>query len=178
MNSVKFRVWLVRLVAAGLAYGAVLVPTSVAASVASHETPACSHLVLAAGQTTGTLGTGALVILVANAGARCELEGYPRVVFFNARGVAVDTINVHSGGPFAMGRPRLVVLAHSAVASIGVSWADSPSAHGSCPLANWADVSLPEGIGSLAGGPAVNAAPCGGYLRVTPLEAGPRPALA
>ncbi|HSN02131.1 MAG TPA: DUF4232 domain-containing protein [Acidimicrobiales bacterium] len=178
MNSVKIRAWSARLLAMGLTYAAVLVPASgVAASATSHETPACSHLVLAAGQTTGTLGTGSLVILVANAGARCELEGYPRVVFFNARGVPVDTINVHSGGPFAMERPRVVLLARNAVASIGVSWAQSPSNHGTCPLASWADVSLPDGIGSLEGGPAVNAAPCGGYLRVTPLETGPSPTL-
>ena len=178
MDLVKIRVWLVRLVAVGLVYGSVAVsPTSASASVAGRETPACSHLVLAAGQATGTQGTGSLVILVANAGSKCEVEGYPRIVFFNAHGVAVDAINFHSGGPYAMGRPRMVSLARNGVASIGVSWAVSPSAHETCPVASWADVTLPGGVGSLEGGPAVNAAPCGGYLRVTPLESGPSPAL-
>jgi hypothetical protein len=179
VNSATKRSWVARFLAVGLVYGAAfVVPSgSGAASLTSHATPACSHLVLAAGQATGTLGTGSLVILVANSGSRCEVEGYPRVVFYNARGVAVDSINIHTGGPFAMGRPRVVALAHNGVASIGLSWADSPSNHETCPLASWADVSLPDGIGSLEGGPAVNAAPCGGYLRVTPLEPGPSPAL-
>lgn len=178
MNSTTIRSWMVRLVAAALAYAAVAVPSTAAtATVSSRAIPACSHLVLAAGQATGTLGTGSLVILVANSGPRCEVAGYPRVVFFNARGVAVDTINLHSGGPFAMDRPRVVILARNGVASIGLSWADSPSAHETCPVASWADVTLPDGVGSLEGGPAVNAAPCGGYLRVTPLEGGPTPAL-
>lgn len=178
MNSLKLRAWTVRFVAASVSFAALAVtPTSASASVASRDTPACSHLVLAAGQATGTQGTGSLVILVANAGPRCEVEGYPRIVFFNARGVAVDAINFHSGGPYAMQRPRLVSLARNGVASIGVSWADSPSAHETCPVASWADVTLPGGIGSLEGGPAVNAAPCGGYLRVTPLEEGPSPTI-
>lgn len=177
-NLVTLRARMVRFLAVGLVYGATAAPfTSVAASVSSREIPACSHLILAAGQATGTLGTGSMVILVANSGSRCEVEGYPRVVFFNARGVAVDATNIHSGGPFAMDRPRVVVLARNAVASIGLSWANSPSTHETCPLASWADVTLPGGIGSLEGGPAVNAAPCGGYLRVTPLEAGPSPVL-
>ena len=167
----------VRLLAASLVYGSTIAPLSAEASTTSRATPVCTRLVLAAGQATGTLGTGSLVILVANAGSRCEVAGYPRVVFFNARGVAVDAVNLHSGGPFAMGRPRVVVLARDVVASFGVSWADSPSGHEACPLVSWADVTLPESSGSLEGGPAVNAAPCGGYLRVTPLEAGPAPAL-
>ena len=179
MNSVARRTWIAGLLVAVIASGWALDSTSsnAAASVASHVTSPCSHLVLAAGQTTGTGGTGSLVILVANAGSRCEVEGFPRVVFFNARGVAVDSINFHVGGPFAMDRPHAVVLARNGVASIGVSWADAPTAHETCPLVSWADVSLPNGVGSLEGGPAVNAAPCGGYLRVTPLEAGPSPAL-
>ncbi|MDE3082239.1 MAG: DUF4232 domain-containing protein [Acidobacteriota bacterium] len=178
MNSTTIRSWMIRLVAVVLVYATATVPSAAAsASLTSRATPACSHLVLAAGQATGTLGTGSLVILVANSGSRCEVAGYPRVVFFNARGVAVDAINLHYGGPFAMDRPRVVVLAHNGVASIGLSWASSPSAHETCPVASWADVTLPDGIGSLEGGPAVNAAPCGGFLRVTPLEAGPTPAL-
>ncbi len=169
--------WAVRFLAASLVCGSTVAPLSAGASATSRATPVCTHLVLAAGQATGTLGTGSLVILVANAGTRCEVAGYPRVVFFNAHGVAVDSVNLHSGGPFAMGRPRVVVLSRNAVASFGVSWADSPSGHEACPLANWADVTLPEGSGSFEGGPAVNAAPCGGYLRVTPLETGPAPEL-
>ena len=178
MDMTVYHRWMLRLVAVGLVCAVAIAPSHRAtASVTNRVAPACARLVLAAGQATQTLGTGSLVILVANSGSRCEVDGYPRVVFFNARGTAVDSIDFHSGGPFAAERPREVVLARNAVASIGVSWADSPSTHESCPVASWANVTLPDGVGSIDGGPAVNAAPCGGYLRVTPLEAGPAPAL-
>jgi hypothetical protein len=144
----------------------------------STKTPACTNLVVAASSSLGAGGTGAVIILVANAGKRCRLEGYPKVVFYNIHGVGVDSINLHQPSMrFGEPTPKLITLPSSSVASFGVSWADNGNNNEKCPAAAWTDVSLPTGIGSFHGYPGLaQAAPCGGTLYVTPLEAGAVPA--
>lgn len=143
----------------------------------SQPVPSCTRLVVAAGTTEGGLGTGTLVLLLANAGPRCEVGGYPRVEFFSVHGVAVDTRDLHVSSMFyAEPRSRTVALAHNGVASVGVSWSDNPINHETCPRVAWATVTLPHGVGSLSGSPGVWASPCGGSLTVTPIEVGPVPA--
>jgi hypothetical protein len=140
-------------------------------------TPDCTHLVVAGGSFEGAAGTGSMVILVANAGKRCGLEGFPKVVFNNSHGAVVDGLNRHrSSMVYGMPQPRFITLPPGGVASIGVSWADNPVNNQKCPLAAFADVSLPSGIGRLSGSPGLfEVAPCGGTLYVTPLEAGAVP---
>jgi hypothetical protein len=104
------------------------------------------------------------------------VEGYPRVEFFNVHGDAVDTKDLHVSSMFyAEPRPRIIVLAHNGVASVGLSWADNPVNHQTCPRAAWATVTLPNDMRTLSSSPGVWASPCGGYLMVTPIEAGPVP---
>jgi hypothetical protein len=155
----------------------VLVATQAdAASVVSPPIPACSRLVVAAGTTEGGLGTGALVILFANAGKRCQIEGYPRVQLFNAHGATIDSINLHKSSMFyAEGRPRKIVLPHNGVASVGLSWDDNPVGHETCSRSAWATITLPDGAMIQADSPSVSATPCGGNLFVTSIEAGPIP---
>lgn len=145
-------------------------------SHANSSIPLCSRLVVATGASQGAGGTGTLVILVANAGQRCELKGYPKVEFFSARGVAIDTRDLHQNSAFyAEPKPRTVVLATNGVASVGLSWGDNPVDNQTCKPAAWSNITLPLGAHAPSYSPAVLASPCGGYLIVTPLEAGPVP---
>lgn len=153
--------------------------SGVGAGAASSVVRPCSRLVVAAGSEEGAGGTGAVVLLLGNAGSKCVVEGYPRVEFVTAHGVVVDTRNLHrSSMIFAEPPVRPVVLVHGAVASVGVSWTDTPVNGEACPQVAWSDVSLSNGVGSFSGNPAVWAAPCGGWLMVTPIEFGPTPRMA
>jgi hypothetical protein len=139
--------------------------------------PPCTHLVVAASSVEHAAGTGSLTLLVANTGGRCQLEGYPKVVFFNSHGVVVAGVTYHQPSMvFAMPRPKLITLAPGSVASIGLSWSDIANGNATCRAAAYASVSLPKGIGSLNGYPGLyEVAPCGGWLRVTPIEVGAVP---
>jgi hypothetical protein len=140
-----------------------------------HVTPACSRLVVGATSTGGAGGTGETTLLIANSGPPCEIEGYPRIELFSASGSLMKTTNTHSESYiFAEPAPRTVVLAQGAVASVGVSWSDNPVNNERCARAAWMEVSLPNG--ATIGSPNFRGAPCGGYLWVTPFEAGPLPA--
>ena len=147
------------------------------ASAVNPPIPRCSRLVIAAGTTEGGLGTGSLVILLANAGKRCEIEGYPRVQLFNVHGSLINTVNLHKSSMFyAEPRPRNIVLPHNGVASVGLSWGDNPVGNETCSRASWATIMLPENVVIQANSPSVSATPCGQDLFVTPIEAGPIPA--
>jgi hypothetical protein len=147
------------------------------ASDTSPSIPLCSRLVIAAGTTGGGLGTGSLVILLANAGKRCEIEGYPRVQLFNVHGALINTVNLHKSSMiYAEPRPRTIVLPHNGVASVGLSWGDNPVGNETCSRAAWATIMLPEGVVIQANSPSVSATPCGHYLFVTSIQAGPVPA--
>jgi hypothetical protein len=146
-------------------------------SAASPSIPLCSHLVIAAGTTEGGLGTGTVVILIANSGKRCQIEGYPRVQLFDDHGALMNTISLHkSSSFFAEPKPHRIVLSHNGVASVGLSWNDNPVGNQTCPRAAWANITLPEGIMIEANSPDVSATPCGGALYATSIEAGPVPA--
>jgi hypothetical protein len=146
-------------------------------SAASPSLPPCSRLVIAAGTPEGGLGTGTLVILLANAGKRCEIAGYPRVQLFTIHGAAMHASNLHKSSMFyAEPRPRTVVLPHNGVASAGLSWGDNPVGDQTCVRAAWATIALPDGVTVQANSPSVSATPCGGYLLVTAIELGPTPA--
>jgi hypothetical protein len=144
------------------------------------KTNGCSHLVVGATEVAGALGTGGMSFLVANLGGRCTVEGYPIVNFFSSHGSEIDRKDLHQSSMlFAEPSPRLITLTHGAVASFGVSWGDNPvgtETIKSCPRTAWANVRLASGIGVFDASPAVNAAPCGGWLIITPLEIGPEPA--
>ena len=138
--------------------------------------PRCSNLVVAASTTEGAGGTGGLVLLFANVGSRCVVGGFPRIVFFNSQGNEIDTRDVHSSSMFyAEPKPRSITIGHDGVASVGLSWQDNPVNSQTCPRAAWATVTLSSGGRQITGSPAVSASPCGGYVFVTPLEAGPKP---
>src|ERR1700691_2029582 len=84
-----------------------VVAQATVAPAASPSVPLCSHLVIAAGTTEGGLGTGTVVILLANSRNRCEMEGYPRVQLFNDHGALMNTISLHeSSSFFAEPKPR------------------------------------------------------------------------
>jgi hypothetical protein len=154
-----------------------VVAQATVAPAASPSVPLCSHLVIAAGTTEGGLGTGTVVILLANSGNRCEIEGYPRVQLFNDHGALMNTISLHeSSSFFAEPKPRRIVLPHNGVSSVGLSWNDNPVGDQTCARAAWANITLPEGIMNEANSPDVSATPCGGALYVTSIESGPVPA--
>jgi hypothetical protein len=146
-------------------------------SAATTTAPPCTHLVVAASSVEHAAGTGSLTLLVANTGARCQLEGWPKVVFFNSQGVVVAGVTYHQPSMvFAMPRPKLITLAPGNVASIGLSWSDTANGNATCRAAAYASVSLPKGIGRLRGYLGLyEVAPCGGWLRVTPIEMGAVP---
>jgi hypothetical protein len=138
----------------------------------------CTHLVVATTTMGGAGGTGEVTLLFANAGARCEVRGYPHVSLFNSSGLMTKSSNQHkSSYIFAEPRPAAVVLSRDEVASVGLSWSDNPvndqSFSKSCPRAAWLDVTLPSGAD--VGEPTFRGAPCGGSLFVTPFELGPVP---
>jgi hypothetical protein len=164
---------------------AVLAANEVAAPALSFGSsiaiPPCTHLQVAAENSEGAAGTGAVIVLLANPGAVCEVTGFPTVVFFNNKGIAVDTHNDHvSSMLFASPKAKLVVLQRNMVASFAISWDDNPVVLNSgvstkCPSALWMAVSLSGGVRNSIGGPAIWASPCGGDLTVTAIQAGVTP---
>jgi hypothetical protein len=94
-----------------------------------------------------------------------------------SHGVVVAGVTFHQPSMvFAMPRPKLITLAPGSVASIGLSWSDIANGNATCRAAAYASVSLPKGSGSLSGYPGLyEVAPCGGWLRVTPIEMGAVP---
>lgn len=158
---------------------ALAVPMATASVAANAALPACAHLIVGVTEVNGAAGTEGATFLLANAGPRCSLEGFPTVVFYGAHGNPVDPIDVHRASTFFAEPPaKLLVLAHSSVASVGVSWSDTPTSKSSCPPATSAKIVLPNGVGVIDAQPSIIAAPCGGKLFVTPIEAGAEPIFA
>ena len=143
--------------------------------------PTCTHLQVAAEGSEGAAGTGAVIVLLANPGVVCKVMGFPTVVFYNSRGIAVDSRNDHvSSMLFANPSAKVVVLRRGMVASFAISWSNNPVVYKSprsdtCPSAAWMQVSLRGGVRSSIGSPAIEAAPCGGGLTVTAIQAGVTP---
>lgn len=180
-----FRQHPIRIVLALCSLMVVLVANEVAAPALSFGSsiaiPPCSHLQVAAESSEGAAGNGAVIVLLANPRAVCKVMGFPTVVFYNNKGTAVDTHNDHASSMlFANPRAKLVVLQRNMVASFAISWDNNPVVYKSgisstCPSALWMDVSLRGGVGSFSGYPAIEAAPCGGGLTVTAIQAGVTP---
>lgn len=152
-------------------------------SVAAATMPApcdSDQLMVLASDTQGFAGTGTVTVDVANRGGACRIGGYPRVEFFNSKGVAVDRRDYHdSSMVFAEPRSAIVTLGHDGAASIGVSWSDnSVTLNGhttTCPQTVSMAVALVHGVGHLSGFIDVSASPCGGGVTVTPIESGAWP---
>jgi hypothetical protein len=162
----------------------IIVPTMSASSIAAaSRTPPCAsdQLMVLASDTEGLAGTGAMVIDIANIGVSCRIGGYPKIEFFNAKGVAIDREDSHNSSmAFAEPRSITVTLGREDAASIGISWSDNsvtlPNGHSTtCPRTFSVSVALSNGVGRLSGWLPVKASPCGGGLEVTPIEAGAWP---
>lgn len=164
---------------------AVLVANEVAVPALSFGSsiaiPPCSRLQVAAETSEGAAGTGAVIVLLANPGTVCEVMGFPTVVFFNNKGIAVDAHNDHvSSMLFASPKAKLVVLQKNVVASFAISWDNNPvvlksGVSSACPSAAWMAVSLRGGVRGSIGYPAIKDAPCGGTLTVTAIQEGVTP---
>jgi hypothetical protein len=166
----------------GLAFAAI--PTVAAPAVASASparTPSCvsDQLQVLGSQWLGALGNGAVVFDIANTGAKCGLEGYPSVVFLDAKGRSIDDRDTHDSSSMQFAEPKksMVTLAAGGVATFGVSFSDNPVNNDTCPKVASAVVQLRSGVGRFWGELSMQLAPCGNYLSVTPIEKGawPRP---
>jgi hypothetical protein len=134
----------------------------------------CSDLIVGAGSPAAAAGSAWMEVLLVNNGTRCEITGYPRMQFFDAKGNLIDRINLHSGaGEYSTPTPKRVILGHWSVASFGVTWNDNPVGSQHCPTTAWATISLPGEAQTSVG---ANVAPCGGGVVVTPIELGAVPA--
>jgi hypothetical protein len=151
------------------------VPVFTRGAGAGAITPSCTRLVVGTSTVEGTDGSGYLTILFANAGATCQLEGFPSVHFFEPNITHLVGHDVHrSSMVFASPGPRRIVLTRGKVASVGVTWNDDPKAGQGCPSTQWLNVVLP-GPNRENYQPSLNAKPCGTALWVTPFESGAQP---
>ena len=162
-----------------------MVPIMASFSASAAPPPPCAkdQLMVLGSSTQGFAGTGVMVVGVANIGASCRIGGYPKVEFFNSKGVAVDHRDFFSSSMgFAEPRSVVLTLGHDGSASIGISWSDNAvtlnDGHTTtCPKTVSVSVALLHGVGRLSGQLDVSASPCGGGVEVTPIEGGawPRP---
>ena len=151
------------------------------ASAASSIRPcATDQLSVLLSNTQGFAGTGVMAIDIANRGVTCRIGGYPQVSFITGKGVVVDRHDIHASSQyFAEPRSETVTLSHEGAASIGISWSDNTvnnqPYNATCPQTVSVSVVLSHGVGHLSGLLPVSVRPCGGWVEVTPIEAGSWP---
>jgi len=117
-----------------------------------------------------------MVFDIVNRGARCRIGGYPTVTFVTPQDLIADGHDVHRSSMFfAESVATTLNLAHSGVATFGVSWNDNPAGKESCPETARAHVVLSQGVGHLSSLLPINPTPCGGTLLITSIELGTWP---
>lgn len=136
-----------------------------------------ANLDIRAGDTDAAVGNRSLSIVLANrGGAPCTLEGWPQVALLDSAGGeigSVRTVEVEGTYLAPSAPPAEVLVAPGAEAWFAIGYAAAGAGDGPCPRASRLLV-VPPGAGD-ALSVAVELAPCGGQVRVTPLRAGSTP---
>lgn len=139
---------------------------------------ACQAAAIGAQLGASDSATGHIVyaVTLTNQSARtCTLEGFPKLQML-ASGQDVitnQTEGASPGGPSVNLTPALVTIAPGASASFVLQYVDMPDGTQECASASTLQISLPGGGGTITA--AVDIAPCGGDIYVSPVQVGTSP---